>query len=309
MKRLMPSQLKTFLANNPVCHRADCFAIALPTGQVLCVTDGQWDITFTTATPGWLGALTTFYATKYGNWQRGSITSEAGFKCSANSMDLTLIAQPGTTYPGTSLGILNATLNHLLDGATVWVWTAYMPLGQYGNVSNGVMPKFQGTICKWSQMGRTGVKFDCADPLYLCNLKVPARLFQSNCAWSMCDANCSLSAANYTVPFAAGTATQTTLGTLTQPDGYFAQGVVTCVTGQNAGLSQTVKSYAAGVLTTMVPWLLPVAPGDTFTVIKGCDKTPTTCAATTHADGTAESQNWQIRFGGDPFIPPASTGI
>jgi hypothetical protein len=309
----MPGSLITWLAANPNALRADCFAIALPTGNVLYVTSGQWDITLLTTTPGWGNAQTTFKATQYGRWTRGDITSEAGFRCQANDMDLTAVVQPNTTYPGLpTLGLLSAALNHLFDGATVWVYTAYMPLGFYGTVQ-GVVTQWQGTIGKWDPLDRLSVKFTCSDPFYLLNQKVPGRLFQANCPWSFADVKCSLTASNYTKVFTATSSslTQSTLtGTaLTMPNGYFTQGVITCLTGLNAGLAQTVKAYTSGLITTMQPWLMPVAAGDTFSVIKGCDKTPTTCAATAHTDGTAESQDYAIRFGGDPFIPPPSTAI
>jgi hypothetical protein len=122
-----------------------------------------------------------------------------------------------------------------------------------------------------------------------------------------------LNPANYTVAVTAGSGSNA--GTiypataLTQPSGYFAQGVIKCLTGANAGLSQTVKAFTGGNLVMMAGWLLPVASGDTFSVIKGCDKTATTCAATTQANGTAEPQNYQLRFGGTPFVPAPSQAL
>lgn len=313
MKRLLPNSLVTFLQATPACVKADCFIIELPTGEYLYATEGQWDITFLEGTPGWSGGQKTFRSSQYGKWSRGRIVSEATTKASPNTMTLTCVPQADTTYPGLSLGILNAALNHLFDGTNVWVYTAYMPIGSYGNVSNGVEPKWFGTITKSPVLSRLSVQFECADPMFFLNLKVPTRLMQADCPYVFCDANCSLSADNYAVNFtAASGSTQralTPVTTFTQPAGYFAQGVVLCVSGQNAGLSNTVKIHTAGILTVMVPWLLPIAAGDTFSVIKGCDKTVTTCAATTRANGTAESQNFQIRFGGTPFAPPPTTAL
>ena len=106
MKRLMPSSLVAFLQSHPNALKADCFAITLPTGAVMCVTEGQWDISFPAGTPGWSGPLNTFKAVQYGSWSRGKFTSEAGFKCGANTMALTCIPQQGTAYPGLDIGIL-----------------------------------------------------------------------------------------------------------------------------------------------------------------------------------------------------------
>ena len=313
MKRLMPSSLITFLQNNRNCLKADCFAITLPTGVTFYVTEGQWDITFPSGTPGWSGAQTTFSAGQYGRWKRGAITSEASFKCAANTMSLTCVPQQGTAYPGLSIGMAGAAFNHLFDGATVWVYTAYMPLGQYGTVSAGIETKFQGTITRTPKVSRNLIEFECADPMYLLNMKVPSRLMQSNCPWSFCDANCTLTAADYTVNFTAKSgSTQATLiplAAFTQPDGYFTQGVVKCLTGANAGLSQTVKIHASGNVSGMVPWLLPVAAGDTFSVLAGCAHTETACSTRVKANGTAEPKDFKIRYGGTPLVPPPATSL
>lgn len=298
-------------AANPNALKADCFSIALPNGQTIYATEGQLDLTVPAALSP-TGNAVTFAANQYGKWSRGKITSEASFQCRSNTMSLTMVPKPGALYPGLSLSILNAAFNHLFDGAKVWVWTAYMPFGKYGTVEV-FETKFQGRIVKSPELGRLLCKFDCADPMFLLNQKVPSRLVQSNCFKSFCDVNCGLNAADYTVNFTAGAGSTQTFLTpqtaFTQADGYFTQGVVTCLTGANAGLSQTVKSHSGGVLKTMVPWLLPVAAGDTFSVLAGCDKTPTACAGRTRADGTAEPKNFQDRFGGMPYVPPPSNSI
>jgi hypothetical protein len=324
MKRLLlptPASAAAWWETNPNALKADCFVISLPNGQTIYATEGQWDITFNVEinpVPGAAGTSTTFKALTYGRWSRGKIVSEAGFKCAANNMTLSVVPKIGAMYPGLNIGILNAALNHLFDGAHVWVYTAYMPFGGYGNVQV-VETKWQGWILKSPGIGRLLCQFDCGDPFFLLNQKVPSRLMQSNCPWSFgddptgADGRCAVNPANYTVGFTASAASSSTALTpvtaFTQADGYFTQGVVTCVTGANAGLSQTVKSHVGGIITSVVPWLLPVAAGDTFSAIKGCDQTPTTCAGLTQANGTVEPGNWQTRFGGTPFVPPPSTSI
>lgn len=308
----MPTSLITFLQSNTNVMRADLFAVTLPTGAVITTTDGQFDVTVPSGTAGWSGATTTFSASTYGRWNRGSITSEASFDCKANTMALTCVPQPSTTYPNTTIGVLSAALQGLFDAATVTVYTAYMPLGQYGNVSAGIEIKFVGTITKIADVNRVKVDFECADPLYLLNMKVPTRLFQADCPWSFCDSNCTLSAANYTVAFTARTgSTNWTLMPSTafaQAAGYFTQGVVTCTAGANAGLSQTVKLHdSSGYLELGYPYLLPVAAGDTFSVLKGCSKTMSTCATTKTAAGT--TTNNLLYFGGTPYTPVPTSAV
>jgi uncharacterized phage protein (TIGR02218 family) len=307
MKRLMPSGLIDFLAANPNCNRADLFSLALPNGQTLTATSGQFDITLPSGTNGWSGSTTTFHATKYGRWERGSITSEASFSLNSNTMTLTCFPQQTTTYPGTSIGLLAAALNNLFDAASVSVFTAYMPLGSYGDVSNGVETKFVGTITKINDIQRTKVEFDCADPFYLLNLKVPTRVFQSNCPWSFGDSNCDPSGgiAAFTQSFTAKSGstqwTLTPVSAFSQGTGYFSQGVVKCLTGANAGLSQTVKLHdSSGNLQLMVPFLLAPSAGDTFSVVAGCDKSLSTCQT---------KFNNASHFGGQPFVPAPSNAL
>ena len=314
MKRLMPTSLINFLQGvGKNCERADLIALGLPTGQTIYVTSGQWDITVPFGTAGWNGnedpsigfQTTTFSSSLYGRWSRGAITSEASFQLHSSTMKLSCISKSGETYPGLPLGILEAALNGLFDAAQIKVWTAYMPQGGYGNVSYGLETKFFGTITKLDEIGRINVVFDCADPLYLLgpSTKIPTRLVQSTCPWSFGDSNCDVAGgrAAFTVAFTAQTgSTQWVLIPTVNfsgngaTAGYFQQGVVTCLTGNNVGLSQSVKISAAGALTMITPWFLPVTAGDTFKVISGCDKSISTCIS---------KFNNLIHYGGASFVP------
>jgi uncharacterized phage protein (TIGR02218 family) len=305
MKKLMPNSLINFLSTNPNCVRADVFTILLPNGEFLLATDGQFDITIPGGTPGWTNPTATYFASLWGNWSRGAITSEASFDLSANTMSLTCIPQLGTTFPGAPTGILHGALNGLFDACEIFVQTVYMPLGQWGNVSHGVETKFFGTITDISDISRNKVEFTCADWTYLLDMKVPSRLIQSNCPWGFADVNCSLAASDFTTNFTAASGTtsrvmipQTAFGV---PAGYFTQGVVKCLSGANIGLSQAVKLHdASGQLQVMAPWLFAPSIGDTFSVIAGCDKSLTTCN---------QKFDNSIHFGGMPFVPPPQNAV
>lgn len=64
---------------------------------------------------------------------------------------------------------------------------------------------------------------------------------------------------------------------LSQPDGYFSAGIITFTTGNNAGLSATVKSQVGGVIELFVPTAFTIQVGDAFSIKAGCDKTAQTC--------------------------------
>jgi len=300
----MPPSLVDFLLNTRNVLKADLFSIFLPTGQTLNVTEGQFDVTVPIGTPGWSGPTTTFYSVLYGKWTRGSITSEASHNLTSNTMALTLAPRVGVTYPGLPIGMLNAAINGLFDASPLYCYTAYMPIGGYGDVSAGIETKFFGTITKLNNVSRITAEFECADPFFLLNLKIPTRLLQTNCPWSFGDANCNPpgGAAAFTQTFtAASTSTQwivnpTSITGNLDVAGYYTQGVITCLTGSNAGLSNTVKAHGASapVLYMMNKWLLPVNAGDTFSVLAGCDKTLSTCI---------NKFNNAIHHAGMPFIP------
>lgn len=79
--------------------------------------------------------------------------------------------------------------------------------------------------------------------------------------------------------------------------GYYDYGVVTWVTGANAGLSMEVKAYVPGQITLALPMPYPISdgsPSDTFTITAGCDKSLTTCR-----DRFANVVN----FRGEPYLP------
>lgn len=82
----------------------------------------------------------------------------------------------------------------------------------------------------------------------------------------------------------------------TQVADYYGEGIVTWLTGQNAGLSQKVRTSAAGGSFTLVlPMVLPVAIGDTFTALAGCRKRLTEDCKTKF--------NNAINFQGEPHRP------
>lgn len=78
------------------------------------------------------------------------------------------------------------------------------------------------------------------------------------------------------------------------PTGWFADGLVTFTTGENAGLSFEIKTYDAGLVTLFLPLPFPLVAGDEFTIEPGCAKTAGDCT---------NKFNNIINFRGEPFIP------
>jgi uncharacterized phage protein (TIGR02218 family) len=114
---------------------------------------------------------------------------------------------------------------------------------------------------------------------------------------------CTLNSATYTFNGTVDTIispkSKITVTGLTQASGYFSNGLLTFVTGNNAGLSVEVKVHTndTGVVTfeLFLPTAFLINIGDTFSVQAGCDHTFTTCV-NKFSNG--------INFGGFPSIKP-----
>jgi hypothetical protein len=72
------------------------------------------------------------------------------------------------------------------------------------------------------------------------------------------------------------------------------------VSGQNAGLTRTIRQMTSGVAYQLQAWLYPVTVGDTFQFLPGCDHTTATCHNTF---------NNLAHYGGFPYIPPPETAV
>ncbi len=78
-------------------------------------------------------------------------------------------------------------------------------------------------------------------------------------------------------------------------DGWFAHGLLTWVTGANAGLAAHIKAQtASGAIDLWLPASAAIAIGDAFTATAGCDKRFQTCKA--------KFSN-AVNFRGQPFMP------
>ena len=56
------------------------------------------------------------------------------------------------------------------------------------------------------------------------------------------------------------------------PSDYFGEGLAVWLTGNNAGLTSKIRTFAAGVFTLVLPVTFTIQVGDTFTGIAGCRK-------------------------------------
>jgi hypothetical protein len=201
----------------------------------------------------------------------------------------------------------------LFDGATVELDRLFAPPQPSGSgaldTSLGVLLWFYGRVAE-CEVGRSTIAVRVKSLLNLLAVQqMPRRLYQASCGHVFGDAMCGYDRSagenaagaptgvgGVTIGAQSGS-TQAQIVTTFSPSPATAydQGTMTCLTGANTGASRTISSLAGGVVYQLQPWLSPVAVGDTFQLLPGCDHTTTSCDST--------FQNL-ARFGGFPYIPP-----
>jgi uncharacterized protein len=256
----------------------------------------------------------TYYSSQNGAWQRGKVTSEASFDLRANEMALTVLSPYNVLFPTAGVTLMAAALIGLFDAALVKAFTAYFPLNLSPAAisafiaSVGVENKYAGYIKPNGQISRSKIEFEVADPLYLLNLKMPRNLIQAGCRHTLFDVNCAIAAAPFfpgacPATVAAGSSRQSiiTTASIGAAPPFFTQGLITLLTGFNAGLSFSIKQQLSTTslqLANAMP--LPLAIGDTFVALPGCDKTAATCSS---------KFGNLINFGGQPFVPSPEMAV
>jgi uncharacterized phage protein (TIGR02218 family) len=79
-----------------------------------------------------------------------------------------------------------------------------------------------------------------------------------------------------------------------QPDDYYASGIITFTTGDNADISREVGQFTSKIFQVGRPFPFPVQVGDSYVAVRGDDKTKATCKDI--------FMNY-VNFGGFPDIP------
>jgi uncharacterized phage protein (TIGR02218 family) len=272
--------LAAFLNSTTQAFMADLFTFTLSGGAILRYTSAQVAVTVNGNTYA-AGPVI----------KRGNTKLNVGI--AVDTLSLSLAADSSITVNGVPL--MKFVAGGGLDGARLSLERAFS--AGPGTAWVGTLPLFQGRVSD-SQTSRYEASLTVNSDSELLNVMVPRNVYQPGCSNTLFDASCGLSKVAYGVTATATAATDATQSIFPTARGdaanYFALGFLVCVTGANAGIARTIKSFAAGVFQTIQPWPVAVAGGDTFTAYPGCDKTLATCKA--------KFSN-AARFRGCPWIP------
>ncbi len=226
--------------------------------------------------------------------KRGTVRSVIGTE--VDTMDLTM--QVNSEVEVANIPLAQFARQGGFDGARVTLTRAYARA--FGQTFCGSLNLFSGRVSELSLTG-TEVRMSVKSDLELLNVQMPRNVYQAGCGRTLYDAGCGLSAAAFTVTgntTSGSTATSINCN-LGQTAGYFNLGVVKFTTGDNAGVTRSIRVHTTGVLELTPPLQYTPAAGDLFTARPGCDKRQATCNATF---------NNSANFRGFPFIPvPEST--
>jgi uncharacterized phage protein (TIGR02218 family) len=197
------------------------------------------------------------------------------------------------------LSFLEAAWQGQLDGALLQLDRVFMPV--YGDTSAGTVVLFAGRISD-IDCSRTGIEIKCRSHLELLNIQMPRRLWQASCTHIFGGPMCQFNRSSLAVTFSAGVgSTQTQISNAPTSTTPFPLGTITGITGGNSGYSRTIAAFVSGgAVTVKLAFLFPVAAGDLFELLPGCDRTIATCR---------NVFNNAANFGGFPYIPTPETAV
>ena len=286
MRNVTPA-LAAYLLSKPSCWSADLFVIELAQGGTLYLTsfdmpiiaDGntyanngmtiernQWEVKNTTEVP----------QLEIQMYSTGADFNAGNFK---------QLAHDGA-----------------LDGARVTLCRAFMP--SPGNLNAmGTVLLFGGRTSTVT-VSATGVKLMVKGDNVLMQQYFPKNVYQLGCLHNLFDAGCKASRSAFTLDAAVGASGINSIfipwASAPSNPALYNLGALIITSGAGDAQARTVESASSAGLTLAYPLYIVPAPGDTFTVTNGCNKTMATCSAV-----FANLQN----FRGFPFIPPAETAL
>lgn len=274
--------LLAFLNGTTALQMADLYTFTTPAGAVYRYTSGDTALT--------VNGKTFLLGPKLDR-----TTTKSAVGIAVDTLTVDAWAETSVTLGG--VPFVQALGVGALDGATVLLERAFMQSG----VVQGTVVLFVGRVGE-VQTERGHVTIEVLSHLELLDVMIPSGVYQPSCRNTLFDLNCGLARSAYKISKTASNATDAQrlfftaalAGTPGATSGYLALGKAVCTSGANAGVSRTIKSCSANVVTVIAPWPYAVTAGDAFDFYPGCDKTKATCSA---------KYSNLVAFEGEPFVP------
>ncbi|MEB6670649.1 DUF2163 domain-containing protein [Acinetobacter pittii] len=233
----------------------------------------------------------------------GPIISREGISASlgieVDNLSITIEINESTKFG--EVPVAQAFHNGILDGARFKLERIFMDINTPTDTSAGTLVLFEGRIVE-PELNRYEINASVVSDVDNLKLQMPRNLYTPGCLNTLFDGACGLLSADFAVNTTIGTNSTPSriLCELSQPQGWFTQGVVEFLEGVNIGIKRTVRLHESGVLLLTLPLLDMPEIGEAIRVYPGCDKRLDTCT---------NRFNNRARFRGAPFVPVPETSI
>jgi uncharacterized phage protein (TIGR02218 family) len=290
------ASLLTFLNSRATCIKADLFTITLKNGTVYAWTSYDQDLRVGAYVYSALGPL--IDRTKWGVKNTVDVPE----------MEVQIWSTGADMPDGSNLKL--AVHNGLFDYANVRLSRVFMPTP--GDVSLGAVDLFTGGVSdvKITAIGVTltvkgaNVQLDQYMPRNRFMLSCNHTLYDPGCAPNPGEAGGGPSRAAHTFPNTVGaspTRTAIAWGETPPPDyANFVRGYVTFTSGSCNGQARSINASSETGFTIVYPLYELPAPGDTYEVTHGCDRTK---------DGGCAFFDNKVHYRGFPWVPPANYAV
>ncbi|HCQ9869382.1 TPA: DUF2163 domain-containing protein [Acinetobacter baumannii] len=234
---------------------------------------------------------------------QGPIISREGISLSlgieVDNLSITIGTNESTKFG--EVPVAQAFHNGVLDGARFKLERIFMDAQTPTDTSAGTLVLFEGRIVE-PEFDRYEIKASVVSDVDGLKLQMPRNLYQPGCLNTLFDSACGLRSADFAVntTIGANSTPNRILCDLSQPQGWFTQGVVEFLEGVNIGIKRTARLHETGALLLTLPLLKMPEIGEAIRVYPGCDKRLDTCT---------NRFNNRSRFRGAPFVPVPETSI
>lgn len=224
---------------------------------------------------------------------------------------------PTAQETGSDLGVDNLEVTAFIDVSAITdtdlraglydFCTIEIRLVNYTDLTQGDLKLRTGTIGNVKVQNGVG-NFEVRGLMYRCGLAI-GKLYGPTCRAELGDSECTVNLTAYEqngsvnsvtdhrtfVPNAGLLMIGSTTPTTPAPPGWFSQGLLTWLTGANAGFSMEIATWDGTSIELFENMQNVIAPSDTFTLSPGCN-------LTIGPNGCGRFNNI-VNFRGEPFIP------
>ncbi|EKU69884.1 TIGR02218 family protein [Acinetobacter pittii] len=233
----------------------------------------------------------------------GPIISREGTSLSlgieVDNLSITIETNESTKFG--DVPVAQAFHNGILDGARLKLERIFMDMYTPTDTSAGTIVLFEGRIVE-PELDRYVINASVVSDVDNLKLQMPRNLYTPGCLNTLFDSACGLQSADFSANTTIGvnSTPNRIICDLSQPQGWFTQGVVEFLEGVNIGIKRTVRLHESGALLLTLPLLEMPEIGEDIRVYSGCDKRLDTCT---------NRFNNRSRFRGAPFVPVPETSI